>query len=91
MKLAEKREQMLEVVERWQQSGQSQKMFAEENQIALAKLRYWIHQKREKQTGSFVELSAPIVSELIIRYPNGVELQIPPQTPMAQLRHLIFI
>jgi len=91
MKLAEKREQMLEVVERWQQSGQSQEAFAKDNQLAVAKLRYWIRQKREKQTGSFVEISAPIVSGLIIRYPNGVELQLPPQTPVAQLRHLIFL
>ena len=91
MKLAEKREQMMEVVERWHQSGLTQEAFANENEIAVAKLRYWIRQKREVPTGSFVELSTPIVSELIIRYPNGVELQVPPQTPVAQLRHLIFL
>lgn len=91
MKLAEKREQMLEVVERWHQSGLTQEAFAKENQMAVAKLRYWIRQKREEPSGSFVELSTPIVNELIIRYPNGVELQVPPQTPVAQLRHLIFL
>jgi hypothetical protein len=91
MKLAEKRELMMEVVSRWQRSGQTQSMFAEENQLALAKLRYWIRQKSKEQLGSFVEISAPIVSDLIIRYPNGVELQLPPQTPVAQLRNLIFL
>jgi hypothetical protein len=33
----------------------------------------------------------PKVSDLVIRYPNGVELQLPSQTPVAQLRNLIFL
>jgi len=91
MKLAEKREQMLNMVDLWQQSDQTQKEFANENQIALAKLQYWIRQSRNEQHGEFIQLSPPLVSELIIRYPNGVELQLPPQSPMALLKTLIYI
>ncbi len=54
MKLAEKREQMLNMVDQWQQSDQTQKEFANENQIALAKLQYWIRQSRNEQHGEFI-------------------------------------
>jgi hypothetical protein len=91
MKIAEKREQMLEVVTRWDQSGLTQEAFAKENQMAVAKLRYWIRQKRDEQSGKFVEISAPVASDLIIRYANGVELHLPPQTSIAQIRNLIFL
>jgi hypothetical protein len=59
MKLAEKRELMMEVVSRWQRSGQHQSVFAEENQLAIAKLRYWIRQKSKNKLGGFVEICAP--------------------------------
>lgn len=91
MKLAEKREQMLDLVDRWRQSDQTQKEFANKNQIALAKLQYWIRQSRNEQHGDFIQLSPPIVNELIIRYPNGVELQLPPQSPISLLKNLIYI
>jgi len=91
MKLSEKRQQMLAIVEQWQQSGQTQLEFAKEKQISLSKLRYWIRYARENQPGNFIQLSSPLASTLIIRYPNGVELQLPPQTPASILRGLIFI
>ncbi len=56
MKLAEKREQMLNMVDQWQQSDQTQKEFANENQIALAKLQYWIRQSRNEQHGEYLQI-----------------------------------
>jgi hypothetical protein len=50
IKLAERREQMLEVVERWHQSGLTQEAFVDENQLAIhqqprnqLKLLRWEH------------------------------------------------
>jgi len=47
--------------------------------------------KKQEQAWRLRGDMRPKVSDLVIRYPNGVELQLPSQTPVAQLRNLIFL
>lgn len=87
----EKRSLMLSMVEQWEQSGMSQTAFAHSQRVTLVKLRYWIKKHRQtQQAGGFIELSRLSSSDAIsIRYPNGVELSLPAQTPVSVVRSFI--
>ena len=69
-------------------SGQSQKEFAEAHGLTKGKLHYWVKKFSEarttepKVTSSFIplEVSAsepPLSRTILIRMPNGLEIQIP--------------
>jgi transposase-like protein len=92
MTIEERREKMLQLVSDWQQSGQSQKAFAETHGIKLFTFRYWIQKQREQNqhTDAFLQLGAPLSAAAItIRYPNGTELQLPATTALATLKGLL--
>lgn len=85
-------EQMQSIIEQWEQSGQSQRAFAQANNINYYTFRYWIEKLYKKELHSgFIEL--PNVSSgnsaICLRYPNGVELLLPGQTPLSTLKGLI--
>jgi transposase-like protein len=87
----ERREKMLQLVEQWQQSGQSQKAFAKAHDIKLFTFRYWVQKHREKSAtaGAFVQLGTQQTTGISIRYPNGTELQLPAATPLPVLKVLL--
>jgi transposase-like protein len=92
MTIEERREKMLQLVSDWQQSGQSQKAFAETHGIKLFTFRYWIQKQREQSqhTDAFLQLGAPLSAAAItIRYPNGTELQLPANTPLGTIKGLL--
>jgi len=92
MTTEERREKMLQLVSDWQQSGQSQKAFAEAHGIKLFTFRYWIQKQREQSqhTDAFLQLGAPLSAAAItIRYPNGTELQLPANTPLGTIKGLL--
>lgn len=92
MTTEERREKMLQLVSDWQQSGQSQKAFAEAHGIKLFTFRYWIQKQREQSqhTDAFLQLGAPLSAAAItIRYPNGIELQLPANTPLGTIKGLL--
>ena len=95
MSKEEKRQQMLMLVEQWHQSGMSQQAFAREHHINVFTLRYWIKKKQQQQnekyeSSGFVQLNNLIGSEgVILRYPNGVELQLPLHAPVSMIKSLI--
>jgi transposase-like protein len=92
MTIEERREKMLQLVSDWQQSGQSQKAFAEAHGIKLFTFRYWIQKQREQSqhTDAFLQLGAPLSTAAItIRYPNGTELQLPANTPVGTIKGLL--
>jgi hypothetical protein len=94
MTVQERRKKMLQLVSDWQQSGQSQKAFAEAHCIKLFTFRYWIQKQREQSqhTDAFLQLGAPLSAAAItIRYPNGTELQLPANTPVGELTREISI
>lgn len=88
----ERRARMDEMVSRWKSSGISQTDFARENNLQLEVFRYWIykHRKKEIKSTSFVQIkNLSDTTGILIRYPNGVELRLPVETPIAIIRSLI--
>ena len=78
------RQEMVEMIDRWKQSGLSQKSFCEKEQIPFHKFYYWLRrsglQKQgPKKTGStgFVKLKikeAVAPSSIEVHLPGGVHL-----------------
>lgn len=78
------RQQMLELIDRWKQSGLSQKSFCEMEKIPFHKFYYWLRRsglqkQRLKKTGStgFVKLKIkePVISSSIeVHLPQGTRL-----------------
>lgn len=92
MKLIDRKEKMMNLILRWQQSGHSQKAFAHEHGIKLFTFRYWVQKCREQpQTAdSFLQLGASSsATSVVIRYPNGCELQMPAGTPLSTIKVLL--
>lgn len=91
MTTQERREKMLQLVEQWQQSGQSQKAFAQAHGIKLFTFRYWVQKHREQPAtaGAFVQLGTQPTTGISIHYPNGTELQLPGPTPLPVIKALI--
>lgn len=76
---------------RFRRSGQSQKRFCEENNLALSTLQYWLsqeHPQRQPRDASFVQLAVPVAAAGLpgagelpmgavqIRLPSQLELQV---------------
>ncbi len=95
MSKEERRQQMLMLVELWQQSGMSQQTFAREHHINVFTLRYWIDKKRQQQNeqnenSGFVQLDNMIESgEIILHYLNGIELHLPLHAPVSMIKNLV--
>lgn len=92
----ERRRLMLDLVEEWQNSGQTQKTFAEAKHINYFTLRYWIYKRNEVEkqiegNGSFVQLSPVGSPGMIIRYANGISLELPASTPPHVIKQLIHL
>ncbi len=83
---------MLQLVTDWQQSGQSQKAFADAHDIKLITFRYWIqkHRQQQQSSDSFLQLDSQLATAgIIIRYPNGTELQLPANSPVSTIKGLL--
>ena len=84
---------MFDLVRKWQSSGQTQIEFASKQNISLHTLKYWIYKlrKKNKNTDAFIRLEQISTPEICLRYPSGIELTIPAQTPINFLRELLKI
>ena len=91
MTSTEKTELMHALVRQRKDSGLSQARFAAQHKLTLVKFRYWI-KKQKEPTGiepAFVQLKGFVQQSISLRYPNGVELVLPTQTPVQILNALI--
>jgi DNA-binding transcriptional regulator YiaG len=81
----------LDLAKVWKESGLSQIEFARTNNIKLVTLQYWIRKLRKasEEEPSFIQLSGFSSCGISIRYPNGVELTLPVQTPASVVKSLI--
>lgn len=88
-----RKEQMRELVDQWQAGGQSQKDFAAKHNLNLHTFKYWIYKFRQDDHSpeGFIRLDNIPAQEISLRYPNGVELAVPTNTPAAVLIDLIRI
>ena len=84
---------MRELVEQWHASRQSQKDFATENSLNPHNFKYWIYKFRQDDQSpeGFIRLDNIPAQEIRLRYPSGVELAVPTNTPVAVLIDLIRI
>jgi len=90
MSREEKREMMVSLVQQWQESGMTQKDFAETHGIKLSTLQYWIRKKRKGSSHpSFIPLDISTGHSIRLYYPNGIEMELPSGTPVNVIRHLI--
>jgi hypothetical protein len=82
---------MLTLVEQWQQSGMSQSEFARVQNLTVVKFRYWVHKHRQNENpgSEFIQLNGYSQQGISIRYPNGVELSLPAQVPVAAIKSLL--
>ena len=72
---------MFSLIEKWQDSNQTQKVFCQEHEIKLATFHYWqkkYRQLEQDNPSGFipVELSSSGARVVEIRYPNGVIVQL---------------
>ena len=77
----EQRAQFLAMIKQWQQSGLSQKVFCEDNNIAYHVFHYWygVYRSEQKSTGTFlpVGITGPAVQEQItLKGQSGIQLQV---------------
>lgn len=84
--------QMYDHIDHWKQSGLSQKHYCEQNGLVLHQFVYWVGKRRKAQENhtDFITLSMPQQQgDIQLRLPNGVEITLPPNTPVSYLKALI--
>jgi len=96
---SERSREMFRVVERYQQSGLTQKRFCDTEGVALSTLQFWVsrykrHHSAPDKSRPFVELKAqpPALAEydtIVLRYPNGVTLSLTGAIDLGYLKELI--
>ena len=83
-------------IEDWQQSGLTQKDYCHQHDIKIHVFRYWLAKYRND--GEAEEGFVPVVTSssaatlgvgIHIRYPSGVQVQLPAHTPVGTIRSLI--
>jgi hypothetical protein len=89
MSRKEYHDQMLAMVEAWRQSGMTQKQFTGQHNISLSKFLYWVKKSKESYQNGFVQLNPTSGSGIIVRYPSGIELMLPNETPLQVLKALV--
>lgn len=80
-------------VERWRQSGLTQKEFSQQLGIKVATFAYWVSRSKEENKIGFVPLrlgQRDLAGDIEITYPNGVPLKVSSSDPgvLSQLIHL---
>jgi hypothetical protein len=88
----DQRTRMKAEVERWHQSGLSQKEFSQQLGMKVATFSYWVSRSKEEKKKGFVPLVAKVGSfpEIQVTYPNGVRITLPTSDPelLSRLIHL---
>ena len=98
--LSQRARKMFALIERYQESGLTQKVFCESEGLALSTFQYWIckykkyHQRDSSPAEAFVELKpqSPLSSfgnAIMVSYPNGVTLTVHKDVRPAFLKELI--
>lgn len=87
-----RQQQMYAHVESWQDSGLTQRAYCRQTDVPIQTFQYWLrkYRKEKSATDDFVAIeNSNLNSNIHIRYPNGVELVLPPQVPVQTLQSLI--
>ena len=92
-RVMDQRTRMKAEVERWRQSGLTQKEFCKELGMKVATFAYWVSRSKEENKTGFVRLrpgQTDPASGIEITYPNGVRLKVSSFDPgvLSRLIHL---
>jgi transposase-like protein len=86
----QRQEEMLSLIERWQESGKTQQTFCQEHDLTFSTFYYWLKRYRRGQDeNSFLPVEISSGSVIEIRYPGGVILQLPAATKLSALKQLL--
>jgi len=86
----QRQEEMLSLVERWQESGKTQQVFCQEHDLTFSTFYYWLKRyRRGIDENSFLPVEISSGSYIEIRYPKGVILQLPAGTRLSTVKQLL--
>jgi transposase-like protein len=85
-----RQEEMLTLIEKWQESGKTQQAFCQEHDLTFTTFYYWLKRyRRGIDESSFLPLDISSGSNIEIRYPDGIILQLPAATKLSTLKQLL--
>jgi hypothetical protein len=83
-KVMDQKTSMIVEVERWRESGLTQKDLSRQLGIKVATFAYWISRSKEEDKTGFVQLrpgQRDLAGEIEITYPNGVRFKVSSSNP----------
>jgi hypothetical protein len=85
-----RQEEMLSVIEQWNESGQPQQSFCKERNLSYTTFYYWLKRyRRGIDENSFLPVEISTESHIEIRYPGGIILQLPAATKLSTVKQLL--
>ena len=85
-----RQEEMLSLIEQWQESDKTQQTFCQEHDLTYTTFYYWLRRyRRQVEESSFLPIEISSGSHIEIRYPGGVVLQLPTATRLSTLKQLL--
>jgi transposase-like protein len=85
-----RQEEMLSLIERWQESGKTQQTFCQEHDLTFLTFYYWLKRyRRGLDENSFLPVEISSGSHIEIRYPDGLILQLPAAIKLSALKQLL--
>lgn len=83
---------MLSLIEQWQESGKTQQAFCQEHNITFSTFYYWLKRyRRGIDESSFLPVEISSGSNIEIRYPDGLILQLPAAVKLSTLKQLLIL
>jgi transposase-like protein len=81
---------MLSLIEQWQESGKPQQVFCQEHDITFSTFYYWLKRyRRVIEESNFLPVEISSGSNIEIRYPDGIILQLPAAVKLSTLKQLL--
>lgn len=81
---------MLLLIEQWQESGKTQQLFCQEHDITFSTFYYWLKRyRRGIEESNFLPVEISSGSNIEIRYPDGIILQLPAAVKLSTLKQLL--
>lgn len=85
-----RQEEMLSLIETWQESGKTQQTFCQEHDLTFSTFYYWLKRyRRGLDDNSFLPVEISSGSQIEIRYPGGIILQLPASIKLSALKQLL--
>ncbi len=84
--------EMFSLIDKWQESGKAQQSFCQEHEITFTTFYYWLRRyRREIDESNFLPVEISSGSNIEIRYPDGIILQLPAATKLSTLEQLLHL